>query len=46
MVVSQKQLQDVIEQYNKILERIEARLEALESSKKPSVKPAETKKAS
>ena len=33
MVVSQKQLQDVINQYNEILERIEARLAALEAPK-------------
>ena len=31
MVVSQKQLQDVINQYNEILERIETRLAALEA---------------
>jgi hypothetical protein len=44
MVVSQKQLQDIVEQYNKILEKIEARLDALE---KPKAAPKATpKKAS
>ena len=33
MVVSQKQLQDVINQYNEILQKIEARLAALEAPK-------------
>ena len=41
MVVSQKQLQDVINQYNEILQRIEARLEALE---KPKAAPKATPK--
>ena len=44
MVVSQKSFNDLVEQVNKAFEKLEARLDALENAKKPTVKPAERKK--
>ena len=43
MVVSQKSFNDLVEQVNKAFEKLEARLDALENAKKPTVKPAEKK---
>jgi len=43
-VVTRKELEDVLAQMNAIFERIERRIEILEAERKPSIKPAETKK--
>ena len=43
MVVAQKTFNDAMEQINKAFEKLEARLNALENAKKPTVKPAEKK---
>jgi len=45
MVVAQKTFNDAMEQINKAFEKLEARLAELENAKKPTVKPAERKKA-
>lgn len=45
MVVAQKTFNDAMEQINKAFEKLEARIAELENAKKPTVKPAERKKA-
>ena len=44
-MITRKELEDVLNQLNAIFERVERRLEKLEEERKPSIKPAETKKS-
>lgn len=45
MVVAQKTFNDAMEQINTAFQKLEARIAELENAKKPTVKPAEKKKA-